>query len=507
MTLCNRERAGNERPGAIAGTEMTPAPPSCSNGHGIGVPRNWRRSASASAAEPGPGRRALRQLRWTKRVLAAALVSLVSVSSPAADVFWSRAEVLEQIHGVAEVRGPVQARLELPDPQCETGPFSCTADRLYSTVVGVRFTQLVLRSGGGQARWEEIERGEIVSAFEFDSDAALQFGEDVAEIVRRLSPARFELPFAGLGHLEPPLEAWRLERSKWPAWVCAVREGRSWADIVAKVERGSSVHAWGRGGEIAERGCASLREALRTAETEAFRTLPVVRRLREREVSLERGSTLSGATWLEALASLPEEVHYEKRWVAGKTGGARDTHHGLYRGQEGRYHGVERRVVLGTAMFDLAARPAWVARFVFSTRERRFGAEARDEVLQEARLLVGIVPLRDPLMSEAAAGEPLAVPEEGILQRVLSRLEGSSEPGPEDALQALGDPELWPAFGDWLVVSCDDQGDASYGIAPFVDAARVGNPETVCPALERVLESHGAVSQAGGLPPSGRSGP
>ncbi|HUC43880.1 MAG TPA: hypothetical protein VMR65_07580 [Candidatus Sulfotelmatobacter sp.] len=50
-----------------------------------------------------------------------------------------------------------------------------------------------------------------------------------------------------------------------------------------------------------------------------------------------------------------------------------------------------------------------------------------------------------------------------------------------------GDPRMWPARGDWIVVTCTDDGKARYGIAPFVDAAPLDNAREACAAIRTAL--------------------
>ena len=51
----------------------------------------------------------------------------------------------------------------------------------------------------------------------------------------------------------------------------------------------------------------------------------------------------------------------------------------------------------------------------------------------------------------------------------------------------VGYPPLWPSFGDWIIVTCYDDGSARYGVAPFADVAKVSNPREVCAAIRREI--------------------
>ncbi|RMF73115.1 MAG: hypothetical protein D6738_09660 [Acidobacteria bacterium] len=427
--------------------------------------------------------------------LIAVMAWLGGIPSGAADeLLWNRAEVLEQIAGVVEVRGPVQSRLELPDALCADGAFACPADRVYRFVLGLRFVQEVDRAGSdGEASRELVERGELLVALDLEPDDEFALRERLDGRLAGLTASEFARPRAGLGFLADPFEIDLVRRTLLPGWFCrAGRNAPAAVDVIATRPGAPGETTWGRAGEIAARGCGQIAAALAGVTPRIVRTLPNAGRLRRIEVRLVRGSTLEAATWADALRvqDLGDTVRFRKRALDDRlTGSIRDWRDGVFRGHEGRVGGVERSVLLGPENLDLAGRPAWGARFVFVERTERFGEEPALSPPLQRELAVGVVPIRDPLMPDEAAGRtPLAVPEDALIDRVLETLEASAAPGPDDVVEALADPHAWPSTGDWLVVLCPEDGRATWGIAPFVNRiAEVTNAAAACDAIELVI--------------------
>jgi len=130
----------------------------------------------------------------------------------------------------------------------------------------------------------------------------------------------------------------------------------------------------------------------------------------------------------------------------------------------------------------------WVARWSFDENRDRFGTEHSTERGTAASLLVAVLPIADPLMDPVERSKlDLFAPEDKMIAAALSRFERNATLGPPLVVEALCEGDLWPPRGDWIVVTCRDDGSARYGIAPFVGVADVGNPREACGAIRRVL--------------------
>jgi hypothetical protein len=115
-------------------------------------------------------------------------------------------------------------------------------------------------------------------------------------------------------------------------------------------------------------------------------------------------------------------------------------------------------------------------------------SRARTETGAGDSIVIAVVPITDALMPQLSRPQtPLEVPERALVDRLVFRLQESAELTRDVVQAGLADPEVWPGGGDWLVVSCLDDGTAQYGVAPFGVAARVTNPQEACAAITREL--------------------
>ena len=102
---------------------------------------------------------------------------------------------------------------------------------------------------------------------------------------------------------------------------------------------------------------------------------------------------------------------------------------------------------------------------------------------------MAVVPIADPLMDDLTrTNTTLSVPDDALIEETLARIENSAALEPLLVQQAFAGAEVWPAQGDWLVVSCWDDGTARYGIAPGSAGARVTNPQEACGAILREID-------------------
>ncbi len=74
-----------------------------------------------------------------------------------------------------------------------------------------------------------------------------------------------------------------------------------------------------------------------------------------------------------------------------------------------------------------------------------------------------------------------------MIAAAIARLAESATLGPSSIVDALADPTIWPSSGDWMIVTCRDDGSARYGLTPFADAAEVANPRDACAAIRRQI--------------------
>ncbi|RMG43519.1 MAG: hypothetical protein D6718_12025 [Acidobacteria bacterium] len=288
-----------------------------------------------------------------------------------------------------------------------------------------------------------------------------------------------------------PLSAEAFASSALPVWICRVTGDETVADILVFGERRNRFFS--RPGPLAAEACGVMAEAVSEAAPRTIRTGRLARVVRRRDVTLEEGSSLEAAFWSDALAELPGAIAFGKREVGDRpTGSILDWKGRTLVAREGRYHGVERTLRAGPAALDLAGRPLWAARWRFETRLERFGAHPSADAVEVSSLLVAAVPIRDPLMDrETASRTPLWVPARELVDRAVRRIDSAAAPGPRQVLEALADPSLWPAAGDWLLVACREDGTARYAIAPAAPEVEVENAGEVCAAAEEVLAPAG----------------
>ena len=129
----------------------------------------------------------------------------------------------------------------------------------------------------------------------------------------------------------------------------------------------------------------------------------------------------------------------------------------------------------------------WVGRWRFDVTRERFGSEPKTEPEPATSLLVALAPLADGLIDPLERAKArLSVPDERLMGAAFERF-GSGRVSAADLVAAIADPSIWPARGDWLVVTCRDDGTARYGIAPFIDVAEVTNAREACAAIRGVI--------------------
>jgi hypothetical protein len=412
------------------------------------------------------------------------------VETPSERLVYSRADVISAVAGEVVLRRAYTRQLELPSESCEGGPFTCATHRLYGQVYSLAFfEETYSRRPDGGAGIERKPRGRLLIAFNLSKRDEDDFEDGLTARLGILSVAEFDRPQAGLGWMEPPLTSTTIEKSADHAWVCTENDNAFGCDVMVVkglTERSSS----GVSAESASKAGRAIAAAVADVEPTTLRTIPDVRSQTRWEVTLASASALAGATWASDLVTVPKGVKFEKKALKKDemTGGLRDVHDGTYVGHEGRFGDVEREVHLPRASLDLAGRPMWVARWAFTETRDRFGADPKSEKGPTVSILVGLAPLADPLMEPLERSKTeIVVPEERIALAAVIRFGRNATLDPSLVAEALADPEIWPARGDWIVVTCRDDGSARYGISPFADAAEVGNPREACAAIRRLI--------------------
>jgi hypothetical protein len=422
-------------------------------------------------------------------VVAVLAQTVTFVSNAEEEILYTRVDVLEATTGEVEFRRAYTQRLALPQAECEGGEFTCTEDRIYGEVYSLTFSEeLVSRRPDGKAELEREPRGQLIVAVDLSPESEDFLEEALVAHLEGLSVTSYSRPHAGMGYLRGPLSKQAILQSSLPAWVCAELNGDYIFQLVVS-ENEEFLRSYERTGEVAYRACRVIEDAVEDVSAEILRTMPDIRAQVRHAVSMRSASTLTGLTWSDELASIPDAVTFEKRRLDGqKTGGARDRREGVYRGHEGRYGDVERDVLIPSAALNVVEAPMWVTRWSFEAAREDFGAQP--EVVHEssASIVMAVLPVTDPLMAELSRTRiPLHVPEERLVEEAIARFEHSAVLAPSLVEVTFSYPENWPAHGDWMVVSCRDDGSARYGIAPFSVAAEVANPRETCAVIMREI--------------------
>ena len=128
----------------------------------------------------------------------------------------------------------------------------------------------------------------------------------------------------------------------------------------------------------------------------------------------------------------------------------------------------------------------WVTQWSFEAARENFGAHPGVVHESSGSIVLALLPITDSLMAELSQTRtPLHVPDKRLVEEAIARFKRSSVLAPSLVEAAFAAPEIWPAQGDWMVVSCRDDGSARYGIAPFSAVAEVTNPRETCAAIMR----------------------
>jgi hypothetical protein len=428
----------------------------------------------------------------TAVVAVAAAASLAAM--PAAEpgkLLYSRADVVNMVTGEVSLRRAYTRQIELPSETCEGGALTCVVDRAYGQVYALGFVEeTVSRGTDGKAIVDRRERGRLTIALDLPKAAETRLEDALVAHVGQLGAAEFARPRAGMSSSEEPLGIDILLQSAAPAWVCTELDGAYAYDLLSKGEHGD-FRSHSRDGDDAKKACRAIEDAAQSVEPTSFRTMPDTRAQLRQEVRLSSFSTLKGLTWSTRLVPIPAGATFKKGSLSGdrKTGSIRDSRDGVFRGHEGLHGGVERDARLPRASLDLAGVPMWVTRWRFDAIHERYGEEPKSERDATVSLLVALAPFADPLMSELDRSRTdLFVPEESLVTAVMARFVRSAAVGPSGVADALADPGIWPSHGEWIVVTCRDDGSARYGITPFAEAAEVANPREACAAVRRGLE-------------------
>jgi len=427
-------------------------------------------------------------LAWDMCTVMALSSAGIFTASIEEETVFTRTEVVEAATGEVELRRAYSQWLALPEAECEGGVFTCVANQMYGQVYSLAFfEERISAQREAAATPERRTRGRLLIALNLSAESEEQFERALVARLEGLSVASYSSPRAGMGYLRDPLSMNALTQSTLPAWVCEELDGEYSFDYL--VHRETSDSARSGAGEVADLACRTIEGAVEDVSVEIRKTMPGIRKQIRHAVRLLSVSTLAGATWADELAPVPDELTFEKRALPGrKSGSIRDVRDGSFRGHEGRYNDIERDVLIPPAALRLLGVPMWVTQWSFASIRETLGAHP--EVVHDpmASIVVAVVPVADPLMPELSrARTMLEAPEKELVGRAVAVFEHDAVLAPSLVERAFSDPEIWPARGDWLVVSCHDDGSARYGIAPFVAAARVTNPEEACGVIMKAL--------------------
>ena len=333
-----------------------------------------------------------------------------------------------------------------------------------------------------------MDRGRLLLALDFSPENEALLEEALLAHLEALGVASYSRPQAGMRFPRDPLSQKVLAQSALPGWVCAEQDGNYRFDWILAKDGGTRKTRSGNG-DLAETACREIQRAAAGVEAETLRTLPGVRVQDRHTVRLQSISTLDGLMWSDELAAIPSEASLTKRFLDGeRTGAIRDSKDGVYHGHEGRYHNVERDVLLPQASLSLLEAPMWITRWTFATVHEQFGRQPDRVIDPPVAIVMAVIPVADPSMDEwTRTRTALFVPERELVEATLARIEASAVLDPSAVLSAFADAKLWPANGDWMLVSCLDDGTAKYGIAPFGAGVRVTNAQGACGAILREI--------------------
>lgn len=331
------------------------------------------------------------------------------------------------------------------------------------------------------------DRGRLLVALTLSQDAEDHLEQALASRLEELTVAAYALPQAGMGYLLEPFTQRTLLQSTSPAWVCTELDNVYGFDLA--VGDGNASSSYSRAGEVADRACRAIGATIEDAAPEISRTMPDIRSQIRHEIRLTTVSTLAGLTWADRLVSLPNGVTFEKSRLDGKkTGAIRDYRDGAFVGHEGRYGEAGREVRLPPTSLDLVEAPMWVARWSFEVTRETFGDEPRTIHEPPTSIVMAVVPVSDPLMDDLDRSRTaLAVPDQPLVDQAVASFKRSSVLGAGVIVEAFADPTIWSSSGDWIIVSCRDDGSARYGLAPFAGAAEVTNPREACAAVRQEI--------------------
>jgi hypothetical protein len=419
-----------------------------------------------------------------------AWVASARAAEPAEKLLYTRADIVTAATGEASLRRAYTRQMELPSETCAGGPFTCATDRLYGQVYMLAFfEETVSRGADGKAMLDRRERGRLTLALDLSKEAENRFEDAVLAHLEQLGVAAFARPWASMRFLDEPLGQRSLRQSAAPVWVCTELDGAYGYDLLV-IEGDKGERSYSGSGDAAKSACRAIEGAVKDAEPTLFRTIPDIRAQLRQDVRLASFSNLDGLTWANRLVTVPGGATFKKLVLGGdrKTGAVRDFKDGVFVGNEGRYGAVARDARLPRANLELAEVPMWVTRWTFDATRERFGKDPRTERDPRVSFLVAVAPVSDPLMDKVERARiELFVPEHRVIAAAIARLAESATLGPSSIVDALTDPTIWPSSGDWMIVTCRDDGSARYGLAPFADAAEVANPRDACAAIRRQI--------------------
>jgi hypothetical protein len=400
--------------------------------------------------------------------LAGSLVSTLLVGSD--DVpMYTRADAAIVVTGEATYHRSYAKRIELPQADCDGGPFTCVEDRIYGQVYGIFLAEKQISRGpAGEKLIDEHDRGRLWVAVGFPPDLENSFEEALVAHLENLPATSYTEPMAELDDRDGPLEDSTLQQSSAPPWVCTEMNG-VYVFRVLTVKDGRLYASYSRTGDVAKNACRAIEDSLDDSAPTVFRTMVDIREQTRHEVRLTTASTLDGLTWADRLAPIPDGVSFEKDALVDgrKTGGI---------------------VRIPAASLDLLEAPMWVTRLTFETIRETFGTEPLVRRDPAKTIVLAAVPIADPLMDELARSRiVLEVPASALIESILDRFGRSNALGPRVVVGAVANPTIWPSIGDWMIVMCNDDGSARYGIAPFAGAAEVSNPRGACGAIRREI--------------------
>lgn len=423
---------------------------------------------------------------WARACRIVALLTVaVACRSALADpyeTFYERAHVREAVSGTIRVDVHYEVALELPADECSEGRFGCRREQRFGQLYRIRFTRNeLLHEEGAGPKSTVVEVGSISLAVDLSRPQELELENAIEQVAGQLHGDSFRQPFAGWDIGTSPLDPEAFfGPSHRTAWLCREDEStRTVYRVELHVEDGEAV---GRSmyrasdPEQVDPICAALR-----AEGEprhSFVTPFDIGSLVRQEIAVS-------TSWVPGeLQPVPPEMEYTRTAADPElqtSSMGRDSAAGYYTVSATR---AGRKTDLRLGEFKLAPpepdSAAWVSRWRFSRKMRRFGMESQEEGLENEELWIVALPLD----VEGVVGDEPKLDLAALLGPSLERAAALGPATFPDLFQRATLSHL--GRQDWMLLFCSPRREPEYGVSGFLARLTLRNGDAVCDAVSRL---------------------